>query len=1051
MNALRWHRFAPLLLVAAGTGLVFVACGPSDHGDRTGGDFNVNPNPTPGGPCTDGATRTCAIELGAHDGVIDCAAGTMTCVGGTWAGCVPVGSKSYSVAQPPPSTPTSAGAGTLGTKTVTFNADGGTSSNCVDDPCNPYCNGFKDTPPSDAGYTTEAGSLTTFVTGTFVLLSEIPTGSIPGGFLNAGNVPGDCASTDPLVRARACQYDQHCDTGATRCALPWSTSSTTIGGVTYCCRSWEAGEYGAPPGCTGVDVEVPPTCTPATPFGVRSVDICSRGTLPLTEDVKCYSWNSSIFPPSDTPDLSTATLVMDTAAATPASFSTGHAKGDPIGTKPIPVGECRQYLVPDGDFGGTGNRAVLCNRYTLAAATTTDFYPTTVTAASLGLGAFHGCVVLGNGGLKCWGYNWYGQVGDGSTTDRSTPVTVTIGSVAQVTGSWYGTCAAMTDGTAKCWGYNGYGQLGDGTTTSRSTPVTVTGLSGVTQVSANQYHACARLGTGAVQCWGENASGELGDGTNVNRSTPAAVTGLTNATSIATGYDHTCANLGDGTVRCWGDNTYGQLGNGTTTSSSTPVTVSGITNAVSVRASATATCARLSDGTVKCWGYNGDGELGDGTFTNRSTPVAVSGITTAVALGSAGYHHSCVRLADNTVKCWGWNANGQLGNGTTTTSPTPVTLLSAAATTQAGVATIAPGYNSSCALVSGTLKCWGDNFSGQLANGTTTASLYPTTSTLGSIDNWINPRNALLATDSGASATAMLSAVGANRITLGNFGVVVPPRIDANMLFSTSARWNVTSPATNSVFVLGTSFDAAVTFPHVTTVDPAPTALTTQSETPYAVTAAQLTDANLKVTVDAKLKGAGNITASLDWAKVSLTTQKITSLPECNISNNWTVTKGSPSIPCGGYPIKTTTYMAEPWTVTRQFNAVCPTGTAVAWRRFGYTSSTPTGTSIDFRFHAVAQVKNATTGVMECPAATPETTSTPFMTAVNAPTDKQNCSVSSVTSWGCPVDLNTNLGTNASKGCLEMDAYGNPLVTSTSASSPALYTWNVTYDCIPSE
>ncbi len=198
------------------------------------------------------------------------------------------------------------------------------------------------------------------------------------------------------------------------------------------------------------------------------------------------------------------------------------------------------------------------------------------------------------------------------------------------------TCALRNDGTVYCWGDNWEGQLGDGTTAlSRPTPVAVAGLTGATALAAGGSHTCALQSDGTVACWGDNYYGQLGDGTTTSRPTPVAVAGLSGATALAVGGSHTCALRNDGTVACWGANYYGQLGDGTFTDRLTPTAVAGLSGATAIAARGSHTCALLADGTARCWGNNEYGQLGDGTARGaRPFPAPVVDPATGAAVQS---------------------------------------------------------------------------------------------------------------------------------------------------------------------------------------------------------------------------------------------------------------------------------------------------------------------------------------------------------------------------------------------------------------------------------
>lgn len=343
-------------------------------------------------------------------------------------------------------------------------------------------------------------------------------------------------------------------------------------------------------------------------------------------------------------------------------------------------------------------------------------------ATQIAVGSRHSCVITPEGAVKCWGRNSEGQLGDGTTTNRSAPTQV-AGLPSGVTSLSAGeehTCAIVS-GAALCWGANGNGRLGDGTSAMRTSPTQVVGLtSGVTALSAGVWHTCAVV-SGAAICWGSNAVyGQLGDGTTSDRYTPTPVSGLTSGvTSVASGLTHSCAVV-SGAATCWGTNTWGQLGDGTTTTRRTPIQVLGLESGVTaIGAGNNHNCA-IKSGGVQCWGQN-YGKLGDGTTTvSRSTAGPVSGLTSGVADIALGAYHSCA-LTSGVAWCWGHNASGQVGDGTTVTQSAPVQITGLAS----GVASIQGGVDHACALVAGKVSCWGKNEYGQLGTGTTTNSLVP--------------------------------------------------------------------------------------------------------------------------------------------------------------------------------------------------------------------------------------------------------------------------------------------------------------------------------------
>jgi alpha-tubulin suppressor-like RCC1 family protein len=380
------------------------------------------------------------------------------------------------------------------------------------------------------------------------------------------------------------------------------------------------------------------------------------------------------------------------------------------------------------------------------------------------------CAITGDGGVLCWGFNSYGELGDGSHSSSLQPVPVTglSSGVVALAGGGYFVCALTDQGQVTCWGANDNGQLGDGTESDRAAPVMVSGLPGaVTAIATGWVHTCALTASGEVWCWGDNRSGQLGDGSFIDRFTPAHVSGLANASAIATGSAFTCATVGNEPY-CWGENSDDQMGQDLGLYRMLPGQVSGLDAGVQAIVSAErSNCAILVSGEAVCWGSNAFDLLGDGTDVNRATPVSmtvvsspvlaldlsseegcavvqngevrcwglgiihggdaltgwtVSGLATPAQAVTVGRAFACALSQAGGVQCWGYNGGGALGDGTTERRDGPVAVTGL----EGGVAALDAGANSTCAVtVNGQVWCWGSNDYGQIGDGTKEDRLIP--------------------------------------------------------------------------------------------------------------------------------------------------------------------------------------------------------------------------------------------------------------------------------------------------------------------------------------
>jgi alpha-tubulin suppressor-like RCC1 family protein len=337
-------------------------------------------------------------------------------------------------------------------------------------------------------------------------------------------------------------------------------------------------------------------------------------------------------------------------------------------------------------------------------------------------GGAHSCGVASDRRLYCWGWNYNGQIGDGTSgTENSKARPVPVGGplrFRQVSAGDSHTCAVTTDDVVYCWGWNHFGQLGDGTkSTQRATPAPVAGSHRFRSVDASSLHTCALSATdNRAYCWGANGGGRLGDGTTTERLVPTPVTGSLRFRQVSTGGTHTCGLTTDNRAYCWGENRGGQLGDRTEVSHrTTPTRVAIARTFKQLDAGAGHTCAvATSDSRAFCWGDGRQGALGTGYRYLSFWPRAVAGGLTFTRI-SAGDSYTCGETTNSRAYCWGWNYAGMLGDGTTIDRLRPVAVKG-----NHFFAQLSTGGDHTCGKTSESVAyCWGDNYFGQVGDGTT--------------------------------------------------------------------------------------------------------------------------------------------------------------------------------------------------------------------------------------------------------------------------------------------------------------------------------------------
>ena len=477
-------------------------------------------------------------------------------------------------------------------------------------------------------------------------------------------------------------------------------------------------------------------------------------------DLKCWggNWKGQLGDGSNTDTNAPSTTAIDLGTGRTA---VAVSSGDQHTCAILDNGELKCWgWDNNGQLGDGGG-----NTDTNAPSSTAIDLGTGRTAVAVSPGLLHTCAILDNGDLKCWGSNQKGQLGDGSNTNTNAPSSTAIDlgtgrtAVAVSSGNQH-TCAILDNGELKCWGWDNYGQLGDGggstdTNAPSSTAIDLgTGRTAVA-VDAGQHYTCVIKDNGEAKCWGRASHGNLGEWSGTAGPSGTAIdlgTGRT-AVAVSAAIYHTCAILDNGDLKCWGRDYSGQLGDGGSNTdisapSSTAIDLGTGRTAVAVSAAGSHTCAILDNGDLKCWGYDLYGQLGDGgSNTNQGSPVSLSGSNTwdsSIGLSSgagsgsgsgssstssfaysndklsAGGYHTCAILDNGDLKCWGWDQNGQLGDGgSNTNTDAPSSTAIDLGTGRTAVAVSSGTYHTCAVLDNGDVKCWGRDNHGQLGDGGT--------------------------------------------------------------------------------------------------------------------------------------------------------------------------------------------------------------------------------------------------------------------------------------------------------------------------------------------
>lgn len=881
---------------------------------------------------------------------------------------------------------------TLSSPGLGTNAVGGSSTTCADNPCNPYCQTFNDAP--DTGITSD--SVTTVSPGPTISLEA---SNVPGGFQSKGTLDSQCSSAPGSLSYReACQFDMKCGT----------KSDGTAG-----CVAFATGEKNA---CAGVDITAPPVCVPTDTSTWRNLTVCNRGSVDLTQNIQCmgYPGNAPQFP-DDNPGA--GRVVLQTGSTVDPTTGTTN----PISvTNPLKAGECRTYRVPNSNFLSNGTESIMCNPPSTATPVTTTLRTLATTVETVDF-------TNPNNAL--------------SETDSLASATTNF-TYAAISPALYATGFANNTGFTSPASLQGAGdstgaaaQLSATTSTAAVAPSTVINDTGAPGSFVWTPSAASTLKDDVAAVDTKSASVTLSKTSEAwlrtSGYTFAGASGV--ITQLDVTVDATWSNTTNISGRIW-------IQGGSMSPTWRFFTASGTQSFTipygALSASQLGSLVIWIDGVTA--NYSGSGT--ETMTVNRVNVAARYYDPTSMKIDATGYAWTAPPAGTYTAL----EVSGRFRSSTTAGGSAYAYVKRADGTTIAStVFSLPTGY---------TAGAWTTSTQVVTATGLTAADL---TSGL----------TVQLEAFPHSSGTFEIDSVGLRPIYRGGndtrtirfkgFNLAVPAGA-TNVKLAALANYKV-DPLHTGDEISGTVL--SISGGTTTLISTSSATITNNAFNIYQLGYQAIADTTAiedpKLTVDVTVKkGAGSPTTlatsvgSLDYLAVRLQYDATVggSVAECNPSNNWTVNKANPDTLCA--PVSVTTY--PPWTVSRVFQATCPSGYRPKWKYGGYTSTTPAGTKIEFRYRAFDGTVTST-GSTTCTALPPVTASppAPLATAQLSP-DTQVCSLTAAPTATCPVDLTTGLGaTDSLKECLQLDAYGIPAATP--PASPTLTDWRVTYDCLPME